>query len=81
MTPPDNADNDRCAHRHHDTKSHVVVDVLWVVPVAIGAAHVLRIVPEGAAAQDAVREPTPATTVPPGTDVALGSGDFLPATQ
>jgi formylglycine-generating enzyme required for sulfatase activity len=41
------------AHRHHKTKPHVVVDALRVGPAATGAAHVRRMIPEGAAAPDA----------------------------
>src|SRR5215831_11189375 len=52
-TPPGSADVAICGTRQRHAKSNVVVGVARVVPVTIGAAHVLMIVPEGAAPQDA----------------------------
>jgi hypothetical protein len=51
-TPPGNAGVE--TREHHHPKADVRVPVVRMVPVAVGAAHVLMIVPKRAAPQHAV---------------------------
>lgn len=69
---------------HHNSKTVVPVTILWVVPVTIGATHVVTIVVERAAPQHTTSQPLPAKTEPQGSAIAIGScsaGLVLPATQ
>lgn len=79
LIPPDISGEEICVQ--HNTKTNVVVPVVRIVPVAIGATHVVTIVVERATTQEASHEPIPTMTAPAGAMIVLCLGDFLPATE
>ncbi len=58
----------------HNPKPHVVVAIVWIVPVAICCAHVVLIVVKRTAAHHTTTQPVPAKTGHGGPAIAIFHG-------